>query len=117
MVAVARAFAVGGRSAVKEAVLSGALPVRSAAVVIAEADRLAPVLAEGVEPTVVDGLIAMAVKHGPRGCGRGSWPSTAATVSCRPSRTRRSNYQTLIRVVSRINFGFPELDALAELGV
>lgn len=68
VVAVAQAFAVSGRSAVKDAVLSGALPVRSAAVVVSEADRLAPVLAEGVEPTVVDGLIDMAVEHGPRGC-------------------------------------------------
>jgi hypothetical protein len=68
VVAVAQAFAVGGRSAVKDAVLSGALPVRSAAVVVSEADRLAPLLAEGVEPSVVDGLIDMAVAHGPRGC-------------------------------------------------
>jgi hypothetical protein len=65
---VAQAFAVTGRSAVKDAVLSGALPVRSAAVVLSEADRLAPLLAEGAEPAVVDGLIAMAVGHGPRGC-------------------------------------------------
>ena len=68
VVAVAQAFAVAGRTAVKDAVLSGELPVRSAAVVVAEADRLAPLLAEGVEPTVVEGLIEMAVQHGPRGC-------------------------------------------------
>lgn len=68
VVAVAEAFAVEGMSAVKAAVTSGRLPVRSAAVVVAEADRLRPLLADGVEPTVVDGLIRMAVEHGPRGC-------------------------------------------------
>ena len=66
--AVAQAFAVGGRSAVKDAVLSGRLPVRSAAVVISEADKLAPLLAEGVESTVVDGLVDVAVEHGPSAC-------------------------------------------------
>ncbi|GAA4397323.1 hypothetical protein GCM10023168_02150 [Fodinibacter luteus] len=68
VVTVATAFSVPGRAAVKDAVLSGELPVRSAAVVLAEADRLAPLLAEGVEPAVVDGLVEMAVRHGPRGC-------------------------------------------------
>jgi hypothetical protein len=68
VVAVAQAFAVGGRSAVKDAVLSGRLPVRSAAVVISEADKLAPLLAEGVERTVVDGLVEVAVEHGPSAC-------------------------------------------------
>ena len=68
VVAVAQSFAVTGLSAVKDAVLSGELPVRSAAVVVAEADRLRPLLADGVEPTVVDGLVQMAVEHGPRGC-------------------------------------------------
>lgn len=68
VVSVAQAFAVGGSSAVKDAVLSGELPVRSAAVVIAEADRLRPLLADGAEALVVDGLIRMAVDHGPRGC-------------------------------------------------
>ena len=68
VVVVARAFAVRGRSAVKEAVLSGRLPVRSAAVVISEADKLAPLLAEGVEPTVLDGLVEVAADHGPGAC-------------------------------------------------
>jgi hypothetical protein len=68
VVAVAQSFAVTGLSAVKDAVVSGELPVRSAAVVVAEADRLRPLLAEGVEASVVDGLIRMAVDHGPRGC-------------------------------------------------
>ena len=47
VVAVAEAFAVPGNAAVKEAVLSGALAVASAAVVVAEADRLRPLLAVG----------------------------------------------------------------------
>src|SRR5688572_10066841 len=68
VVAVAEAFAVAGNAPVKAAVLSGVLPVRSAAVVVAEADRLRPLLAEGAEPAVLDGLVAMAVSHGPRGC-------------------------------------------------
>jgi hypothetical protein len=68
VVALAEAFAVPGNAPVKAAVLSGALPVRSAAVVVAEADRLRPLLAEGAEPAVLDGLITMAVQHGPRGC-------------------------------------------------
>jgi hypothetical protein len=37
-------------------------------VVVAEADRLRPLLAEGAEAAVVDGLVAMAAAHGPRGC-------------------------------------------------
>ena len=47
---------------------SGRLPVRSAAVVVAEADRLRPLLADGAEPHVLEGLIDMAVQHGPSGC-------------------------------------------------
>jgi Domain of unknown function (DUF222)/HNH endonuclease len=53
---------------VKSAVLSGELPVSSAAVVVSEADKLRPLLVEEAEPTVLEGLIEMAVKHGPRGC-------------------------------------------------
>ena len=68
VVAVAEAFAVAGNAPVKAAVLSGVLPVRSAAVVVAEADRLRPLLAEGAEPAVLDGLVTMAVQHGPRAC-------------------------------------------------
>src|SRR5918994_7812539 len=68
VVALAEAFSVSGNAPVKEAVLSGELPVRSAAVVVAEADRLRPHLAEGAESAVLDGLIRMAVEHGPRGC-------------------------------------------------
>ena len=68
VVAVAEAFAVAGNAPVKAAVLSGVLPVRSAAVVVAEADRLRPLLAEGAEPAVLEGLVSMAVQHGARGC-------------------------------------------------
>ena len=70
VVAVAEAFAVAGNAPVKDAVLSGVLPTRSAAVVVSEADKLRPLLAEGAEPAVLDGLIEMAVREGPRGCRR-----------------------------------------------
>ena len=65
---MAEAFAVAGNAPVKAAVLSGVLPVRSAAVVVAEADRLRPLLAQGAEPAVLEGLVSMAVRHGARGC-------------------------------------------------
>ena len=68
VVATAEAFAVAGLAPVKEAVLSGVLPVRSAAVVVAEAEKLRPLLVDGAEPAVLEGLISMAVAHGPRGC-------------------------------------------------
>jgi hypothetical protein len=68
VVGLARALAVPGNAAVKEAVVSGRLPVRAAAVVVSEADRLRPLLAEGAEPAVVDGLVEMAAEHGPSGC-------------------------------------------------
>ena len=50
-VAVAQAFAKAANGPVKEAVDSGRLPVRSAAVVVAEADRLRPLLADGPSRT------------------------------------------------------------------
>ena len=68
VVALAQAFGKSVNAPVREAVQSGALPVRSAAVVVSEAERLRPLLAEGAEPHVVAGLIAMAAQHGPRGC-------------------------------------------------
>ncbi len=70
VVAVAQAFAVPGRSAVKDAVVSGVLPVRSAAVVLSEADKLLPSIAEEARPTVLEGLIRIAAKDGPRECRR-----------------------------------------------
>jgi hypothetical protein len=68
LVAVAHAFGRPVNAPIARAVRSGRLPVRSAAVVVAEADRLRPLLAEGAEPHVLAGLVAMAVEHGPRGC-------------------------------------------------
>jgi len=68
VVAVAKAFAVTGNSAVKDAVLSGRLPARVAPVVVAEADKLRPMLADGAEAPVVEALIEMASAFGARGC-------------------------------------------------
>jgi hypothetical protein len=70
VVEVAQAFAKPANAPVREAVETGRLPVRSAAVVVAEAERLRPLLADGADPHVVEGLIAMAVQDGPRGCRR-----------------------------------------------
>ncbi len=67
---MAQAFAVSGTAAVKDAVLSGVLPVRSAAVVISEADKLLPLVTEEARPTVLDGLIRIAAQEGPRECRR-----------------------------------------------
>lgn len=68
VVAVAQAFAVAGSAPVKDAVLSGSLPVRSAAVVVSEADKLLPLVAEDARPTVLDELIRIAAAEGPREC-------------------------------------------------
>lgn len=68
VVALAAAFGKPVNSAVKAAVESGRLPVRSGAAVVVEADKLRPLLADGAEPAVVEGLITMAADHGPRGC-------------------------------------------------
>jgi hypothetical protein len=61
-------FAVPGNGPVKEAVVSGRLPVRSAAVVVGEVERLRPLLVPGAEEAVLEGLVTMAAEHGPRGC-------------------------------------------------
>jgi hypothetical protein len=68
VVALAVAFAKPANVAIREAVDAGRLPVRSAAAVVTEADKLRPLLAEGAEAPVVEGLIDMASGHGPRGC-------------------------------------------------
>ena len=60
-------FAKAVNAPVRAAVVDGRIPVRSAAVVIGEADRLRPLLAPGAEPHVLEGLICMAAQHGPRG--------------------------------------------------
>ena len=68
VVRLARVFAVPGNGPVKEAVVSGRLPVRSAAVVVSEVERMRPLLVPGAEDAVLDGLVTMAAEHGPRGC-------------------------------------------------
>lgn len=68
VVSVAAAFRKAVNAPVQAAVEAGELPVRSAATVVTEADRLRPRLAEGAEPAVLQGLIDMAREHGPRGC-------------------------------------------------
>ncbi len=65
---VAQAFGKPANAPVTQAVQTGLLPVRSAAVVLAEADRLGPLLVDGAQPYVLEGLIAMAAQHGSRGC-------------------------------------------------
>src|SRR6187200_2879138 len=65
---VAEAFAVAGNAPIKDAVLSGVLPTRSAAVVVSEAEKMRPLVVDEAEPAVLEGLIEMAVREGPRGC-------------------------------------------------
>ena len=57
IVSVATAFGKAVNHPVKEAVESGRLPVKSAAAVVSEADKLRPLLAEGAEPHVLEGLV------------------------------------------------------------
>ncbi|MBR7744918.1 hypothetical protein KC207_16615, partial [Phycicoccus sp. BSK3Z-2] len=68
VVAVAEAFAVPGNAPVKTAVESGRLPVTSAATVVRQADLLRPLLADGVEETVITGMVDVAAAHGPAAC-------------------------------------------------
>ena len=68
LVAVAQAYRKPANAPIVQAIQAGVLPVRSAAVVLAEADRLRPLLVDGAEPHVLAGLITMAAQHGPRGC-------------------------------------------------
>jgi hypothetical protein len=67
IVTLARELAKTANAPVLAAVTDGHLPLRSAAAVIDEADRLRPLLADGAEPAVLAGLITMAAEHGPRG--------------------------------------------------
>jgi hypothetical protein len=67
IVSMARDLTKPPNAQVLLAVTEGRVPMRSAAAVIYEADRLRPLLAEGAEPAVVAGLITMAEEHGPRG--------------------------------------------------
>ncbi len=67
IVTLARELAKTVNAPVLTAVTDGHLPLRSAAAVIDEADRLRPLLADGAEAAVFSGLITMAAEHGPRG--------------------------------------------------
>ena len=68
VVAVAQALAVPGNAPVKDAVVSGVLPVRAAAVVVSEADKLLPLLVEQARSTALEGLVRIAAEEGPREC-------------------------------------------------
>jgi hypothetical protein len=68
VVSLAADFAKLANAPVRAAVLSGRIGVRSAATVVSEADKLRPLLVEGAEAPVLEGLVAMAERHGPRGC-------------------------------------------------
>ena len=98
--ALAAAFAKPANAAVKRGgVTTVRLPVRSAAAVVVEADRLRPLLAPGAEPHVLEGLIAMARRpraaRVPDGAPARCWPGTAATGSCRSSRTSAKRFVAL----------------------
>jgi len=68
LVTVAQSFTKTENAPVKVALDSGRVPVRAAAAVVAEAEKMRPLLTEGAEPHVLEGLISMAAQHGPRGC-------------------------------------------------
>jgi len=70
LVDLAAAFAKPANAAVATAVNTHRIPLRSAAVVVTELDRLRPRLAEGAEPHVLAALVEMAAQDGPRGCRR-----------------------------------------------
>jgi hypothetical protein len=70
VVELAAAFRKAVNAPVLAAVGAGVLPVRSAAAVVVEVDKLRPVLADGAEPHVLAGLIQLAVDDGPRACRR-----------------------------------------------
>lgn len=68
VVAVATAFGKRVNAPVQRAVDTGSLPVRSAATVVAEFDRLRPILGELVQAPVMRTLIETAAEAGPSGC-------------------------------------------------
>lgn len=68
VVAVATAFGKPVNAPVQQAVEAGSLPVRAAATVVAEFDRLRPILGEHVQPPVMSTLIETAAEAGPRAC-------------------------------------------------
>jgi hypothetical protein len=70
VVELAAAFGKPVNAPVREAVEAGVLPVRSAAAVVTEADKLRPALVDGADPHVLRGLIELAAASGPRACRR-----------------------------------------------
>lgn len=67
IVTLARELGKSSNALILAAVTDAQLPVRSAAAVVDEADKLRPLLANGAEHAVITGLITMAAEHGPRG--------------------------------------------------
>lgn len=70
VVAVATAFGKAVNAPVQAAVSAGAPPVRAAAVVVAEYDRLQPLLGEHAQAPVLETMIETAAEHGPSACRR-----------------------------------------------
>src|SRR5215207_5887476 len=78
------------RSQLREAVLSGRVGVRNAAVCVREMDRLTPRLCAEAVPAVWGALIQLGSQFGPReirAIRPACWPSTARTGSFSTSRT------------------------------
>jgi len=70
VVDLATGFGKPVNAPVRAAVEAGALPVRSAQVVISEFEAMAPLLAEGAATPVLVGLVEVAKTDGPRACRR-----------------------------------------------
>ena len=83
LVDLAVAFGKPANRPVADAVAGGRIPLRSAAVVVAELDRMRPRLAEGAEPHVLTGLVDMAR------AGRAARVPPAATGAAGPVRAGR----------------------------
>jgi hypothetical protein len=65
VVNLAKAFEKPENQPVKDALNSGRIPVRSAAAVVCEADKLRPLLLDGADPHVLEGLISITEQFGP----------------------------------------------------
>lgn len=70
VVTLATAFTKPANAPVKEAVDAGELPVRAAATVVSEYDRLSPLLGEHAREPVLRTLVETAAEHGPTACRR-----------------------------------------------
>lgn len=70
VVAVAAAFRKAANAPIEAAVASGQLPVRAAAAVVAEHDRLQPLLGPQAQEPVLTCLIDLAAEHGAAACRR-----------------------------------------------